>query len=190
MENMSLSEWLNIMEKASTCADEAALYGLCHMFSRHSLVYTIGSVWTMLNLTSQTSVDHIKAKCDLHFAFLDEGVFGILLQKPCVPKLISIGNTINNPPPLDLSQKPVCKSTSNADNLGSDGRLNSSHGEYDFLFDSVVPTYDTPDVFSTTSPSSTVDASILTTPTIVSQKVTDHLTVRHYHRDRTTCLIL
>ena len=33
MENMSLSDWLNNMEKANTCADEAALYGLCHMFS-------------------------------------------------------------------------------------------------------------------------------------------------------------
>ena len=70
MENMSLSEWLNNMEKVNTCADEAALYGLCHMFSQHSLVYTIDSVWTMLNLTSQTSVDHIKAKCDLHFCIL------------------------------------------------------------------------------------------------------------------------
>ena len=170
MENMSLSEWLNNMEKVNTCADEAALYGLCHMFSRHSLVYTIGSVWTTLNLTSQTSVDHIKAKCDLHFAFLDGGIIGILLRKPCVPKLISMGNTINNPPPLDLSQKPVCKSTGDADKLGSDGLLNSSHGEYDFSFDSVAPSYDTPDVFSTTSPSSTVGASIPTTPTIQSPK--------------------
>ena len=77
---------------------------------------------------------------------------------------------INNPPPLDLSQKPVCKSTSDADELGSDGLLNSSRGEYDFLFDSVAPSYDTPDVFSTTSPSSTVGASIPTTPTIQSPK--------------------
>ena len=106
----------------------------------------------MLNLTSQTSVDRIKAKCDLHFAFLDGGIIGILLRKPCVPKLISIGNTINNPPPLDLSQKPVCKSTSDADELGSDGLLNSSHGEYDFSFDSVAPSYDTPAILSTTSP--------------------------------------
>ena len=170
MENMSLSEWLNIMEKVNTCADEAALYGLCHMFSRHSLVYTFGSVWTTLNLTSQTSVDRIKAKCGLHFAFLDGGIIGILLRKPCVPKLISIGNTINNPPPLDLSQKPVCKSTSDADELGSDGLLNCSCDEYDFLFDSIVPSYNTPDVFSTTSPSSTVGASIPTTPTIQSPK--------------------
>ena len=167
---MSLTEWLNNLEKANTCADEAALYGLCHMFSRHSLVYTTGSVWTMLNLTSQTSVQHIKAKCNLHFAFLDGGIIGILLRKPCVPKLKSMGNTINNPPPLGLSQKPVCKTNSDTNELGSDGLLNSSHGEYDFLFDSVAPSYNTPDIFSTTGPSSTVGASLWTTPTIQSPK--------------------
>ena len=146
------------------------LYGLCHMFSRHSLVYTIGSVWTTLNLTSQTSVQHIQVKCDLHFAFLDGGIIGILLRKPCVPKLISMGNTINNPLPLDLSQKPVCKTNGHTNELGSDELLNSSHGEYDFSFDSVAPSYDTPDVFSTTSPSSTVGASLSTTLTIQSPK--------------------
>ena len=124
----------------------------------------------MLNLTSQTSVQCIQAKCDLHFAFLDRGIIGILLRKPYVPKLISMGNTINNPPPLDLSQKPVCKTTGNTNELGSDGLLNSSRGEYDFSFDSVAPSYDTPDVFSTTSPSSTVGASISTTLTIQSPK--------------------
>ena len=158
------------MEKANTCADEAALYGLCHMFSRHSLVYTVGSVWTTLNLTSQTSVQRIQAKCDLHFAFLDGGIIGILLRKPCVPRLISMGNTVNNPPPMDLSQKSVCKTNGNTNELGSDGLLNSSRGEYDFSFDSVAPTYDTPDVFSTTSPSSTVCVSLLTTPTTQSPK--------------------
>ena len=166
MENMSLTEWLNNMEKVNTCADEAALYGLCHMFSRHSLVYTIGSVWTTLNLTSQTSVQRIQAKSYLHFAFLDGGIIGILLRKPCVPKLMSMENMINNPPPLDLSQKPVCKTNSNTNELGSDGLLNSSRGEYDFSFDSIAPSYDTPDVFSSTSPSSTVGASLSTTPTI------------------------
>ena len=170
MENMSLTEWINNMEKVNTCADEAALYGLCHMFSRHSLVYTIGNVWTMLNLTNQTSVQCIQVKCDLHFAFLDRGIIGILLRKPCVPKLISMGNTINNPLPFDLSQKPVCKTNRDTNELGSDGLLNSSCGEYDFSFDSIAPSYDTPDVFSTTSPSSTVGASLSTTPTIQSPK--------------------
>ena len=107
-------------------------------------------------------MDRIKAKCDLHFAFLDGGIIGILLQKPSVTKLISIGNTINNPPPFNQSQKPMCKSTGDADELGSDGLLNSSHGEYDF--NSVAPSYDTLDVFSTTSPSSTIGASVSTTP--------------------------
>ena len=133
-----------------------------------SLVYTVGSVWTTLNLKSQTSVERIKSKCDLHFAFLDGGVIGILLCKPCVPKLISMGNVINNPPPVDLSHKPVSKSPQIEDSLGSDGQLNSSRGEYDFSFHSVAPTYDTPDVFSTTSPSSTIGASLSTTPTMQS----------------------
>ena len=74
----------------------------------------------MLNLTSQTSVQRIQVKCDLHFAFLDGGIIGILLRKPCVPKLISMGNTIYNPPPLDLSQKPVCKTNSDTNEQGSD----------------------------------------------------------------------
>ena len=50
MANMSLLEWLSTMEKLSTCADEAALYGLCHMFSQHSLVYTV------------ECLDHVKPK--------------------------------------------------------------------------------------------------------------------------------
>ena len=71
---------------------------------------------------------------------------------------------------MDLSQKPVCKSAGDIDGLGSDRLLNSSCGEYDFSFDSVAPSYDTPDVFSTTSPSSTVGASIPTTPAIQPPK--------------------
>ena len=131
-------------------------------------MYTVGSVWTTLKLTSQTSVDRIKAKCDLHFAFLDRGVIRILLSKPNIPKMLSVGNTLSNPPPLDLSHKPANKLPCTGGSLESDDLLNSSRGEFDFSFDSVAPSYGMLDVFSTTSPSSMVGASAPTTPTIHS----------------------
>ena len=85
MENMSMLEWLSNIEHPYMSADEAALYSLCHMYSRHSLVYTVGSVWMTLKLKCQTSVKLIQLKCDLHFAFLDGGVIRILLHKLCIP---------------------------------------------------------------------------------------------------------
>ena len=48
MENMSLTEWLNNMEKVNTCTDEAALYGLSYV------------LMTQFSVHNQQCLDYVK----------------------------------------------------------------------------------------------------------------------------------
>ena len=54
------------------------------------------------------------------------------------------GNTLSNPPPLDLSYKPFENKNCKAGSLESEDMVNTGREEFDFSFESVVPSYDTP----------------------------------------------
>ena len=84
-----LNSWLLKTKNLANPADEASLYGLCHLYSRHALVYTTGSIWSSLEWRGNYSVDDIKKSCDIHLVFLDGGILGQLHRKPQIPRLLS-----------------------------------------------------------------------------------------------------
>ena len=84
-----LNSWLLKTKNRANPADEASLYGLCHLYSWHALVYTTGSIWSSLEWRGNYSVDDIKKSCDIHLVFLDGGILGQLHRKPQIPRLLS-----------------------------------------------------------------------------------------------------
>ena len=89
MLRVTLDEWLLRIKNPKSPADEAVVYGLCQLYSRHALAYTTGSVWCTLEIHGKCSLQDVKRNCDIHLVFLEGGVLGHLHKKPSVPKLMS-----------------------------------------------------------------------------------------------------
>ena len=87
---LDLNSWLIRTKNPKTLAHEASLYGLCQLYSHHAFAYTMGSVWSMLELHGNYSVDKLKCHCDIHLVFLEGGILGQLHKKPTIPRLMGI----------------------------------------------------------------------------------------------------
>ena len=85
MLHLNLDEWLLCTKNPNSPTDEAAVYGLCQLYSRHALVYMTGSVWSTLEIHGKCSLEEFKRHCDVHLVFLEGGVLGHLNKKPSVP---------------------------------------------------------------------------------------------------------
>ena len=115
----NLNSWLLKSKNRANPADEASLYGQCHLYSRHALMYTTGSIWSSLEWRGKYSVEDIKKNCDIHLLFLDGGILGQLHRKPQVPHLISA--TAPKALPLSIqeaSNTVVISSESDPENKG------------------------------------------------------------------------
>ena len=115
----NLNSWLLKTKNRANPADEASLYGLCHLYSRHALVYTTGSIWSSLEWRGKYSVEDIKKSCDIHLVFLDRGILGQLHRKPQVPRLISATAPKALPPMIQEASNTVdVSSESDPENKG------------------------------------------------------------------------
>ena len=57
---LNLDEWLLCTKDPNTPADEAAVYRLCQLYSRHALAHTTGSVWRNLEIHGKCSLEEVK----------------------------------------------------------------------------------------------------------------------------------
>ena len=55
MLNLDLNSWLIRTKNPKIPADEASLYSLCQLYCCHALSYTIGSIWSTLELHKITA---------------------------------------------------------------------------------------------------------------------------------------
>ena len=123
----NLNSWLLKTKNRANPADEASLYGLCHLYSHHALVYTTGSIWSSLEWRGKYSVEDIKKSCDIHLVFLDGGILGQLHRKPQIPRLISA--TAPKTLPLstqDASNAVVISSESDPENKGTQSIMSAT----------------------------------------------------------------
>ena len=90
MLHLNIDEWLLRTKNPNSPTDEAVVYGLCQLYSRHTLAYMTGSVWSTLEIHGKCSLEEVKRHCDVHLVFLEGGVLGQLHRKPSVPRLMSV----------------------------------------------------------------------------------------------------
>ena len=110
MLNLDLNSWLIRTKNPKIPADKASLYGLCQLYSHHALAYTMGGVWSMLDLHGNYSVDELKCHCDIHLVFLEGGILGQLHKKPTIPRLMGI-------PSKNTGPRVVVIDDANSDNV-------------------------------------------------------------------------
>ena len=60
MLHLNIDEWLLRTKNSNSPTDEAVVYGLCQLYSRHALAYTTGSVWSTLEIHGKCSLEEVK----------------------------------------------------------------------------------------------------------------------------------
>ena len=76
-----LDSWLSNIDSNSTPGDEFALFALCQMYTRHTLVVTSNQIWTSVHPKHGLDDHDLRRKCDLHLIYLGGDAFGILKPK-------------------------------------------------------------------------------------------------------------
>ena len=85
MLHLNVNEWLLCTKDPKSPADEAVVYGLCELYSRHVLAYTTGSMWSTLEIHGKCSLDEVKRNCDIHFVFLEGECWVNYTRNPASP---------------------------------------------------------------------------------------------------------
>ena len=60
MLHLNIEEWLLCTKNPNSPTDEAIVYGLCQLYSRHALAYMTGSVWSTLEIHGKCSLKEVK----------------------------------------------------------------------------------------------------------------------------------
>ena len=76
-----LDSWLSSIDSNSTPGDEFALFALCQMYNRHTLIVTSNQTWTSVHPKYGLDDHDLRRKCDLHLIYLGGDAFGILKPK-------------------------------------------------------------------------------------------------------------
>ena len=85
MKGQSAREWADTMFQRDVPGDEISLYILCKMYHRHSVVFTSANIWTTFEPDRQLTEAELFDACELHFLFIEPGVFGELRPRPAMP---------------------------------------------------------------------------------------------------------
>ena len=123
MLHLNIDEWLLCTKDPKSPADEAVVYGLCQLYSRHALAYTTGSVWSTLEIHGKCSLDDVKRHCDIHLVFLEGGVLGQLHKKPSIPWLMGVSSAAVKTP---VNNSKDTAKTTNSDHTYSSPRPQST----------------------------------------------------------------
>ena len=76
-----LDLWLSNIDSNSTLGDEFALFALCQMYTRHTLIVTSNQTWTSVHPKHGLDEHDLRRKCDLHLIYLRGDAFGVLKPK-------------------------------------------------------------------------------------------------------------
>ena len=107
MLHLSIDKWLLHTKDPKSPADEAVVYGLCQLYSRHALAYTTGSVWSTLKIHGKCSLEDVKRHCDIHLVFLEGGVLGQLHKKPSILRLMGASTASSKIPESSSNDNTV-----------------------------------------------------------------------------------
>ena len=81
----SFSTWVLCMTNRSNPLDNFALFILCKMYFRHSLIIYTGGMWTTLETSGDTGENELRLKCDITLIQLRNGNTGFGLVTAVTP---------------------------------------------------------------------------------------------------------
>ena len=82
--NINIDQWMNVMSKPDTAADELAIFALSKMYSKHTVIYNKARPWTTLGPPYPMTETELHDNCQIHLVYVGKDSYGILRRKPFV----------------------------------------------------------------------------------------------------------
>ena len=82
--NINIDQWMNVMSKVDTAADELAIFTLNKMYGKHTVIYNKARPWTTLDPPYPMTETELHNNCQIHLVYVGKDSYGILHCKPFV----------------------------------------------------------------------------------------------------------
>ena len=82
--NINIDQWMNVMSKPDTAADELAIFTLSKMYGKHTVIYNKARPWTTLDPPYPMTETELHDNCQIHLVYVGKDSYGILRYKPFV----------------------------------------------------------------------------------------------------------
>ena len=82
--NINIDQWMNVMSKPDTAANELAIFALSKMYGKYTVIYNKARPWTMLDPPYPITETELHNNCQIHLVYVGKDSYGILRRKPFV----------------------------------------------------------------------------------------------------------
>ena len=81
---IKIDQWMNVMARPDTAADELAIFALSKMYGKHTVIYNKARPWTTLDPPYPMTETELHDNCQIHLVYVGKDSYGILHRKPFV----------------------------------------------------------------------------------------------------------
>ena len=81
---INIDQWMNVMAKPDTAADELAIFALSKMYGKHTVIYNKARLWTTLDPPYPMTETELHNNCQIHLVYVGKDSYGILRRKPFI----------------------------------------------------------------------------------------------------------
>ena len=82
--DINIDQWMNVMAKPDTAADELAIFALSKMYGKHTVIYNKARPWMTLDPPYPMTETELHDNCQIHLVYVGKDSYGILCHKPFV----------------------------------------------------------------------------------------------------------
>ena len=79
---INIDQWMNVMARPDTAADELAIFALSKMYGKHTVIYNKARPWTTLDPPYPMTETELHDNCQIHLVYVGKDSYGILRRKP------------------------------------------------------------------------------------------------------------
>ena len=80
--DVNIDQWMNVMAKPDTAADELAIFALSKMYRKHTVIYNKARPWTTLDPPYPMTETELHDNCQIYLVYVGKDSYGILRRKP------------------------------------------------------------------------------------------------------------
>ena len=80
--DINIDQWMNVMAKPVTAANELAIFALSKMYRKHTVIYNKARPWTTLDPPYPMTETELHDNCQIHLVYVGNDSHGILCRKP------------------------------------------------------------------------------------------------------------
>ena len=81
---IKIDQWMNVMARPDTAADELAIFALSKMYGKHTVIYNKARPCTTLDPPYPMTETELHDNCQIHLVYVGKDSYGILRRKPFI----------------------------------------------------------------------------------------------------------